>query len=136
MYQWIADHKGLVWAAGAASVVIFFASLVIIPALIVRIRPDYFTHAVRPPTPWVNQHRFVRYAIVVAKNILGALLMLAGLAMFVLPGPGFLTLLVGFFLIDFPGKYRFEKWLIARHVILRPINWLRTRRARPPLQVK
>ena len=61
--------------------------------------------------------------------------MLAGIAMLVLPGQGLLTLLVGFLLIDFPGKYRFEKWLVARRWVLQPINWLRLRRHQMPLRV-
>ena len=124
------------WALGTASVAILVASVVIIPALVVRIRPDYFTHATRPPGAEENQKPFVRIAILVGKNILGGILMLAGIAMFVLPGQGLLTLLVGFFLIDFPGKYRVEKWLIARSFVRRPIDWLRVRRGRPPLQVE
>jgi UPF0716 family protein affecting phage T7 exclusion len=79
--------------------------------------------------------RFVRICILIGKNLLGGLLMIAGLAMLVLPGQGLLTLFVGFLLIDFPGKYRLEKWLIRRRYILRPINWLRARRHRAPLQV-
>lgn len=135
MFEWIDDHQALVWTVGSASVAIFIASLLIIPALVVRIPPDYFTHETRPPSPWANQHPFVRLAILVGKNLLGGVLMLAGIAMLVLPGQGLLTLLVGFFLVDFPGKYRFEKWLIAQRYILRPINWLRNRRGRMPLRV-
>ncbi len=135
MFEWIEDHQGLVWTAGAASVAVCFGSLWIIPALVVRIPLDYFTHRTRPPNLWANQHPFVRLAMLVSKNLLGGALMLAGLAMLLLPGQGLLTLLVGFFLVDFPGKYRFEKWLVARRSILRPINWLRNRRGRMPLQV-
>lgn len=131
----LAEHRVLLWYAGGASVVLFVASLLIIPPLIVRIRPDYFAHAERPPSSWAEQMRFVRIFILIGKNLLGSLLMIAGLAMLVLPGQGLLTLFVGFLLIDFPGKYRLEKWLIRQRYILRPINWLRTRRNRPPLQV-
>jgi hypothetical protein len=46
-----------------------------------------------------------------------------------------LTLLVGVFLLDFPGKYAFEKWLVGRPGVLRMINWLRRRRGRPPLAI-
>lgn len=114
---------------------LFVASILVIPPLIVRIRPDYFAHAVRPPSRWADRNRLVRLALAVAKNALGGILMIAGLAMLVLPGQGLLTLLVGFLLIDFPGKYGLEKWLIRRRYILGPINWLRMRRNRPPLLV-
>lgn len=135
MLDWMGDHRALLWLTGAASVALFVASILIIPPLIVRIRPDYFAHAQRPPSRWAQRRRFVRVSIQVGKNLLGGLLMIAGLAMLVLPGQGLLTLFVGFLLLDFPGKYRLEKWLIRRRYILGPINWLRARRNRPPLQV-
>ena len=53
--------------------------------------------------------------------------------MLVLPGQGLLTLLVGFLLVDAPGKYRLERWLVSRKAVLRPINWLRRRKGRQPL---
>jgi hypothetical protein len=62
--------------------------------------------------------------------------MLAGVAMLVLPGQGLLTLLMGFLLVDFPGKYRLERWLFARPIVRRPINWLRHRAGRVPLQLQ
>lgn len=135
MLDWMAEHQALLWVTGAVSVALFVASIIVIPPLIVRIRADYFAHAVRPRSRWANQKRFVRLFIVVGKNVLGGILMIAGLAMLVLPGQGLLTLFIGFLLIDFPGKYRLEKWLIGRRYILGPINWLRTRRNRPPLEV-
>jgi hypothetical protein len=55
--------------------------------------------------------------------------------MLVLPGQGLITLFVGFFLIDFPGKYRFEKWLIRRKAVHRPINWLRRKSGREALEL-
>ena len=134
MLDWLHDHQGLLWTLGAASVAVFIASLVIIPALVVRIRPDYFAHEARPQRRWSNQRPYVRYAIVLGKNLLGVILVLTGITLLILPGPGLLTLLVGLFLIDFPGKYSFEKWVISRRYVHGPINWLRTHRDRMPLQ--
>lgn len=135
MLEWIADHQALLWSLSGASVAIFIASLFIIPALIVRIRPDYFSHPQRPPSRWANSSAAVRTLVIVAKNIIGIVLMVAGLAMLVLPGQGLLTIAVGFFLIDFPGKYRFECWLVSRRPILGPMNWLRRRARRLPLVI-
>lgn len=61
--------------------------------------------------------------------------MLAGLAMLALPGQGLLTLLLGFLMIDLPGKYRFEKWLVRRRWVHRPINWMRRSRGREALNL-
>ena len=53
--------------------------------------------------------------------------------MLLLPGQGVLTMLLGFIMVDLPGKYRFERWLVARPLVLRSINMLRRRAGREPL---
>jgi hypothetical protein len=135
VFDQIRDHQVILWTLAAASVVVFVVSLLAIPPLVARIRPDYFTHDERPPSRWGSQHPFARPMLQIGKNVLGCVFMVAGIAMFVLPGQGLLTLLVGFLMVDFPGKYRFEKWLVGRRYVLRPINWLRHRAGRRPLQV-
>src|SRR5688572_4597766 len=132
--DWMGDHQALLWTVGVGSLIILIASLFIIPAIIVRIRPDYFAHEKRPPRRWANSSPLVRTLVVVGKNLLGIVLMIAGVAMLALPGQGLLTILVGFMLIDFPAKYRFERWLVSRPMISRPLNWLRRRAGREPMQ--
>jgi hypothetical protein len=133
MLDWIGDHSTLLWITGAVSLVVLVASFFLAPLVVARIRPDYFAHDKRPDRSWIDFPPAVRIAIHIGKNVLGVILLLAGLVMLVTPGPALLTLLVGFFLLDFPGKYRFEKWLVARPFIHRPINWLRRRSGRVPL---
>jgi hypothetical protein len=135
MFAWIWDHQVLLWTATAASVALFIASMFIMPAIIVRIRADYFAHEKRPASAWVIESSTLRVAVRIGKNVLGALLMIIGVAMWVLPGPGTLTVLMGFLLIDFPHKYRFERWLVSRSVVRRPLNWMRHRAGRVPLVV-
>lgn len=136
MLDWIKDHQALLWSLSGASVAVLIASIFIMPFVVARIRPDYFAHEHRPERSWINLAPSIRVAIHIGKNILGAVLMIAGLAMLVLPGPGLVTVLIGFFLLDFPGKYRFERWLVARPAIHRPINWLRRRAGRSPLIIR
>ena len=52
------------------------------------------------------------------------------------PGQGLLTIFMGVMLIDFPGKHRFERWLVSRRVILAAANRLRAKAGRPPLEVE
>jgi hypothetical protein len=54
--------------------------------------------------------------------------------MLLTPGQGLLTLLTGLLLMDFPGKYAMERWLIGHPLMLRAINRLRARYGYPPLQ--
>jgi hypothetical protein len=136
MLNWVRDHETALWVIGIASAVMFVASLVIMPAMIVRIRPDYFAHDKRPPGPTANYHPVVRGVLIVCQNLLGALLIIAGTAMLALPGQGLLTAFVGFFLLDFPAKYRLEQWIVSRRRVLSSINWLRRRAGRAELQVR
>jgi len=66
------------------------------------------------------------------KNLLGALLVVMGLVMLVTPGQGLLTLLAGLLLMNFPGKYRMERWLVLRPGVMRALNWLRQRQGHAP----
>lgn len=133
MFDLIKDYQLLLWWLAGASLAIFIASLFFVPAMIVRIPADYFAHEERPPSRWADRSPAFRMMVLVGKNVLGAILMVAGLVMVPLPGQGLLTSLVGFLLIDFPRKYRFEQWLVSRSAVHRPINWLRRRAGRPPL---
>jgi hypothetical protein len=131
--EWILHNESLLVGLGIFSVACFVASLVGIPFLIARVDSDYFLHPhpLRPPggwTPW----RALRS---IAKNLVGLLLVLAGLLMLVLPGQGVLTLLVGVLLMDFPGKFALQQWLVRRRSVLRALNWMRRRAGKPPLRV-
>lgn len=132
--DWFQEHAVLLTGLAIASIIVFVGSLILLPIMIARIPPDYYTHTKRPPSIWATPHPVVRIALQIIKNSLGVLLMLAGIAMLVTPGQGFLTLLMGFFLIEFPGKYRFERWLIRRDRVLRTINWMRRRSGREPMR--
>lgn len=135
MLEWIKDNTAIVWTFAAASVLIFLGSLVAVPLVVSRINADYFNREKRPPSRWANSHRAVRILLRIGKNALGVVFVIAGLAMLVLPGQGLLTLLMGVLLIEFPGKYRFEKWLVRRPFVRTPVNWLRNKAGRPPLQL-
>ena len=62
-------------------------------------------------------------------------LVVAGVAMCVLPGPGTVTILVGLGLVDFPGKYALQKKLVGKPAILEALNAERARGGVEPLRV-
>jgi len=134
MLDWLGDHKTLLtWLTGV-SLALFVASLVIAPVMILRIQPDYFTHKHRPRGRWDHFPPFVRVMLAIAKNAAGYILILVGVVMLVTPGQGLLTLVLGFLMVDFPGKYRAETWLFSRPRVLKSLNWFRRRRGREPLR--
>ena len=123
--------KGLMFGLGGFSIVLFVATLIAIPILVVRIPCDYFTDPARHNVP--QRHPVVHWLLVIGKNVAGGLLVLMGVIMLVAPGQGILTMLVGLTLMNFPGKYCFERWLVTRRPVHRAIDWLRGRAGVPPL---
>ena len=133
MIELIHAHKTAIWWIAGTSLMTFIATLIVVPWLIVRIPPDYFALERRRRKHWATRHPIVRGVLLTGKNLLGYIFIAAGIAMLVLPGQGMLTILLGIILVDLPGKYRLERWLVARHPVLRSINWLRRRAGRAPL---
>lgn len=112
----------------------FVATLVVVPWAILQLPADYFSRH-RRRSLWSNRHPLVRWLLLVAKNLLGVLLVITGIMMLVLPGQGLITVLFGVMLLDFPGKFRFQRWLVCRGPILRAVNWLREKWHKPPFQI-
>lgn len=129
---WLGGEAGL-WLV-ALSLVLFVGTLLLVPVLIVRLPADYF-RAASAPSDAPSRHPLLRALEWVVRNLVGAVLLLAGVAMLVLPGQGLLTILVSLMILDFPGKYQLERWLIERPGVLRAANWIRARKGRPPLEV-
>jgi hypothetical protein len=133
MVQWIGSHEAILTWLTVASTVTFVACLIGVPFLIVRIPSDYFAHGRDSRKHWADQHLAAKGMLMIAKNLLGYILVVAGIFMLVLPGQGVLTILVGIMLLNFPGKYKLERWIVARQPVLRSINWIRRRAGKPPL---
>ena len=117
----------------ALFVISLVATLILVPWVLIRIPADYFQLNVEHPQAFSNYPQPVRIALIIVKNLLGIGLVIMGLAMLVLPGQGVIVILIGVFLLDFPGKEKIERWLISRGPILKFANWLRAKWQKPPL---
>lgn len=135
LLQTILAHENLVFWSVLISAITFVGTLLIVPLLVCRIPVDYFSHTRREPTAWAGHQPIVRMALLLVRNLLGYVVILMGIAMLVLPGQGLLTIIIGLMLINFPGKYRLERWLMSRPPILRSANWLRKKAGYEPLIV-
>jgi hypothetical protein len=129
----IMAHEKAILVMVGLSIFAFIATLIVVPWAIVRIPRDYFAHRERPAERWAHRHPVIRGALLIGKNLLGYVLIVAGIAMLVLPGQGLLTMLLGFILVDLPGKYRIEQRIVSHPPVLCSINWLRKRAGRAPL---
>lgn len=132
---WFAGHKVLLWWLFSVSVVMFVGALVAVPWVLVKLPANYFVSDDRHSPKWLDRHAALRVTMLVLKNVLAWVLVLAGIAMLVLPGQGLLTIFVGIMLADFPGKYRLERWVVSWGPVLRSANWIRRRWHKPPLVI-
>lgn len=135
MREWLDSHATLLGWLSILSVATCVIGLLATPWLVARIPADYFLDKKRHALPWANHSRALRILLILGKNLLGLLLLVVGTAMLVLPGPGLPTLLAGTLLIDFPGKYRLERWLIARRPVAAALNWMRKKSGAQPLEL-
>ncbi len=120
MPGWLHDHQALAWTVAASVALALVASLAGAIA-IVRLPADYFAKPhVAAGGPWG-----------IARNLAGWLLIVAGVAMLLLPGPGTIILLLGVLMANFPGKTRVQRWLLSRGPVLKSANRLRARFAKP-----
>jgi hypothetical protein len=133
MVQWIQSHEVILWWLAAVSIITFVSTLAVVPLLAVKIPSDYFAHGRRTGLLWADRHVAVRWMLALAKNLLGYVLIAAGILMLVLPGQGMLTIVAGVMLLNFPGKYKLERWIVSRHHVLQSINWARRRAGQVPL---
>jgi hypothetical protein len=132
MLDWFRANQVAMGWLFAFSAILLLAGLVAMPIVLVRMRADHFLEG-PPAASFRGRHPAIRIAGIVLKNLLGLLLLLAGVAMLVLPGQGIITILVGISLLDFPGRRRLELRIVGQRHVLHAINWIRARANRPPL---
>ncbi|SPP64811.1 PGPGW domain-containing protein [Nitrospira lenta] len=128
--QYVPVHV-LIWLT-VCSLVGFIGTLIAIPFIMVRLPADYFD--TRTPRHWMkNYNPIIRLTGLIVKNVVGAVFLLAGLAMLFLPGQGILTMLIGISLLDFPGKRKLEAKIVGQRTVLQALNAMRAKFDKPPL---
>ncbi len=127
------DHRlPLLWSFWSSAGLLLL-TLVVVVVIVARLPRDYFAHFRRQPLALPMPHSFWHRVGVVLKNLAGGLLVLLGVALIFGPGQGMLAILTGLMLMNFPGKYRLERWLASRRTVWRTLCWLRRRTATTPL---
>jgi hypothetical protein len=133
--EWFRSQETLWWWLFAAAVAMFVLTPLAVGWFVVRMPADYFCKRRRHrELPWWQRHHLLGPLLFIIKNLVGVVLLVAGLVMLVVPGQGLLTIVVGLLLVEFPGKYRLERWLATRPKVWRSLNWLRQKSGREPLQ--
>lgn len=119
------------WLAGV-SIATFLLSLLLIPVVVAKLPGDCFLRLQsqgRRKPPGIG---FL--VLLVLRNFLGMLLLLAGFAMLFLPGQGLLTMILGLLLLSFPGKDRLILLLTASPSSRHGLDWLRKKAGKAPFR--
>jgi hypothetical protein len=132
--DWFASHQALVWWLSAISLALLLLSPLVAMWFVTRLPSDYFVQEHRRPLGSWDKYPAARAFLLLAKSILGIVLVLAGVVMLVVPGQGLLTIVAGVLLLEFPGKYGAERWLATRRGVWRSLNWLRKKAGKPKLK--
>jgi hypothetical protein len=122
-----------VWTFVAIFVATFVVSLALVTFLVVRMPADYFVRGRKPMGPaWKH------VAAMLAKNLLGVVLILVGIVLSLpgVPGQGVLTILVGLMLTDIPGVRALERWIVKRATVKRALDGIRRKFGKEPLVVE
>lgn len=114
------------------TVVTIIASYGLIVIGMIKIPADYFSSTYVKEIK-DDKHFTLRWSAFIIKNVVGFLLIIAGIIMIFTPGPGVPTILLGLVLMDIPGKRPLEAKLIQRPLVLSAVNELRARYNKPPL---
>lgn len=129
---WESLTLGRVLIGAVFFVLSFFLSILIVAIVIVKIPANYFSPHYQqdflPDSSWLT-----RWGATIIKNIIGAILVIAGIIMLIGPGQGILTILIGLIMMDIPGKRPLEARLINRPSVLPAVNALRAKYNKPPL---
>ncbi|MBC8519821.1 MAG: hypothetical protein H8D24_05390 [Gammaproteobacteria bacterium] len=133
---WFSANEELLFWIGIGSAIMLVASIAALPWLVSRIPEDYFDHTKEPTVAPLKGHPAARFLVHLVRNLIGLVLIIAGILMLFLPGQGLLTLLLGIMMTHFPGKYHVEQWFIRQPGILTAINWFREKGGTAPLIVK
>ena len=108
-------------------------SIIVVLIVLARLPADYFVNPEARRS--IDRHPVLKCVFALVRNLVGWLLIVLGVLLSLpgVPGQGVLTILMGVMLVDFPGKYRAERWLLTRRGVLAGVNKLRARLGRPPL---
>ncbi len=134
LFEWMREH-GVIRISSIVGVAMFVLSLVGLPFLVAAVPADYFEHRRTSERPRKLRHPALHVVLVVLRNVVGWMVLLSGVAMLVLPGQGVIMILVGLWLVSFPGKRRLELAILRRKSVTRVLQWMRKKMGKEPLRI-
>lgn len=131
--RWIRNHPeiwGWIALASFTLVVLYIGILIL---AVIRMSPDYFSSPTPAPGTFRYRYPALRLIAKTVKTILGLALLIAGIAMLVLPGQGLVTIAVAISFLQFPGKRKLLAVIVRRGGVINTLNGIRRRAGKEPL---
>ena len=124
------QHARILWILGLLSAVLLIGTALLVPLIIVVLPADLF---IRREPPWWKgrDHSLAAIALAIVRNLIGALLLFAGVVMLFVPGQGLLTILLALVVMDFPGKRVLISRLARNARVMRGANRIRCWAGKP-----
>ena len=116
---------------GIVSGVVFIISLLLMPYLLGLMPSNYFLKNSEKQLKINKPFDLIKLTL---KTLIGFILLIAGIIMLVTPGQGLVSILLGLFLMEFPGKRQLELKLINHNPTFKTLNWLRSKANKPPFK--
>ena len=116
-------QEELLWLLGLGSIVLFVLSALLIPWIIIVLPTDFFTRM--KVRAFSGRHPVIAFFLIILRNMLGSVLLIAGIIMLFIPGQGLLTILIALALIDFPGKHNLLLRMMSNPRVFNAANGIR-----------
>jgi hypothetical protein len=134
LITWVRGNVPLVFEGIGIWIVSLVVTIWTARYYLISIPPDYFASHHQPFDAWRDSHPALRWTLLIGKNLFGFIFLIAGLVMLVTPGPGWIALLLGLYLVDLPGKRTVERKILQQPAILHLVNRMRAHAQKPPLE--
>ena len=132
MLEILHEYRDLFIVLAWGSFALFLISIAVIPWIVIKIPADYFGQKRRIKVSTKGKHPLLAQFLNGIRNFLGFTLIVLGILMLILPGQGILTIIIGLFLMNFPGKFKLERKLISMPKVLKSLNWIRAKANKDP----
>ncbi len=129
IWHWLETNQALMWWLFIGSIASLVLCLLLLPVIVVRLEADYFVASRKQLMTGRTAGSWLWH---IGKNMLGAVFVIVGVALLVLPGQGLLTIFIGLLMLEFPGKRAIELCLVRRPSILKLLTGMREKRGREP----
>ena len=130
IYDLMVQHRHLLGIVATTSTILLLLSIMATPRIVSLLPVDYLVRHDKPSF----KHPAIRLLVNISRTCLGVALIVSGLIMLIIPGPGLVTLVLGISVARFPGKQKLMQKVASQRAVFRSLNWMRRRHGKPPLQ--